>query len=237
MVGTFSIIPSVEVIELMGLARFDFVIIDMEHGPFTLSQVRAAIAAARAYDIRSIVRVPDGGPSMIGAVLDAGADGVLIPQVDSADVARAAVAAARFAPDGERGAHPWVSAAGYGTVPDWFAVANRETAVMVMIEGTAGIDAISEIMSVPGLDAIFLGPMDLSHSMGLPGEIDHPRVREAMEAVTHKAVAHGLATAVFAPDPGRARTWWPLGIQLVACSVDTQLARTAFAETMAAARP
>jgi len=237
MLGTFNIIPSLEVIELIGLAGFDFVIIDMEHGPFGVGQVQAALVAARAHNLMGIVRVPDADPSTIGAVLDVGANGILVPRIGSAAMAHATVAAARFAPDGERGAHPWVSGSGYGNVRDWFAVANRETAVMIMIEGTAGIDAISEIMSVPGLDAIFLGPVDLSHSMGVPGEIDHPMVREALEAVIAKATARGLATAIFAPDPERTKAWWALGVRLVACGVDTQLIRHAFADTVAAARP
>jgi 4-hydroxy-2-oxoheptanedioate aldolase len=237
LLGTFSIIPSIEVVELIALAGFDFVIIDMEHGPFSAGQVQAGLVAARAHGLASVVRVPDAGPSVIGAVLDAGANGILVPHVDSAAAARAAVGAARFAPDGERGAHPWVPASGYGTVRDWFAVANRETAVMVMIEGTEGIDAIPEIMSVPGLDAIFLGPVDLSHSMGVPGEIDHPRVREALETVVAKATARGLATAVFAPDTERTKAWWALGVRLVACGVDTQLIGHAFTGTVQAARP
>jgi 4-hydroxy-2-oxoheptanedioate aldolase len=237
MLGTFSIVPSIELIEMIGFAGFDFVIIDMEHGPYSINQVRAGLTAARAHDLMSIVRVPDCAPAMIGAVLDAGANGVLVPQVDSADGARAAVAAARFAPEGERGAHPWVSASGYGKVTDWFAVANRETAVMVMIEGKGGISAISEIIATPGLDAIFLGPVDLSHSLGVPGETGHPLVLEAMQAVAEKAAASGLATAVFAPDPERARSWWPYGIRLVACAVDSQLILGAFAHTAVAARP
>lgn len=237
MLGTFSIIPSVELIELIGLAGFDFVIIDMEHGPYGLSQVRDGLAAARARDLISIVRVPDCAPAMIGAVLDAGADGVLVPQVDSADVAREVVSAARFAPEGERGAHPWVRAAGYGEAADWFTVANLETAVLVMIEGKRGIDAISEIIATPGLDAIFLGPVDLSHSLGVPGETSHPLVREAMQAVAEKAAASGLATAVFAPGPEQARSWWPHGVGLVACGVDTQLILGAFAQTAATGRP
>jgi 2-keto-3-deoxy-L-rhamnonate aldolase RhmA len=237
LLGTFTIIPSVEIVELIGLAGFDFVIIDREHGPFGLDQVKTLLVAARARGLWSVVRVPGPEPGMIGAVLDAGADGIVVPQVGSATTAGAVVAAARFAPEGERGAHPWVRAAGYGTVPDWYAAANRDTAVLVMIEGVAGVAAIPEILAVPGLDAIFLGPVDLSHSMGVPGQIDHPRVREAMESVAAKATAQGLATAVFAPDAERARAWWTLGIRLVACGVDTRLVQDAFAAVVTAARP
>lgn len=235
LLGTFSLIPSADVIELIALAGFDFVIIDAEHGPFGLEAVRTGVMAARARGLFAVVRVPE--PSLVGAVLDVGADGVLVPQVSSAATARCVVEASRFAPEGTRGANPYVRAAGYGADPDWFAAANRDVAVMVMIEGVEGITAIPDILEVAGLDGVFLGPVDLSHSMGLPGQPDHPRVREAMEEVARRATARGMATAVFAPDPDRARSWWSRGIQLVACGVDTQLIREGLARVAAAARP
>ncbi|MQA93619.1 MAG: aldolase [Streptosporangiales bacterium] len=236
LLGTFCVIPSTEVVELIALAGLDFVIIDMEHGPFGLESVRDGLVAARARGLWAVVRVPGLDPDAIGAALDAGADGVLVPQVTSADAARTVVAAARFAPEGERGAHPWVRASGYGTVPGWFATANREVAVLVMIEGTAGVAAVPEILEVPGLDAIFLGPVDLSHSMGVPGQTDHPRVRAALEDVAAKAAARDTATAVFAAEPERARDWWGLGVGVVACGVDSQIIHAGFARVAAAAR-
>lgn len=236
LLGTFCVIPSAEVVELIALSGLDFVIIDMEHGPFGLESVRDALVAARARGLWAVVRVPGPDGGAIGSVLDAGADGVLVPQVTSADTARTVVAAARFAPEGERGAHPWVRASGYGTLPDWFATANRAVAVLVMIEGAEGVAAVPEIVEVPGLDAIFLGPVDLSHSMGVPGRLDHPRVRGAMEDVAAKAAARELATAVFAAGPEDARGWWGLGVRVVACGVDSQIIHAGFARVSAAAR-
>lgn len=237
LLGTFSIIPSADVVEIIALSGLDFVIIDMEHGPFGLETVRAGLMAARAHGLRVVVRVRTAEAALVGAALDVGADGVLVPQVESAAAARAVVEAARFAPDGARGANPWVRAARYGATADWFAAANRDVAVMVMIEGAAGIAAMPEILDVPGLDGVFLGPVDLSHSLGVPGQIDHPKVRGALEDAAAAASARNMATAVFAPDEAHARTWWEVGVQLVACGVDAQLLRERLLRLAEAACP
>lgn len=227
MLGTFNVIPSVDLAELLALSGFDFVVLDMEHGPFSWHEARQGIIAARAHDAYVIVRVRAAHAHLIGAALDIGADGVLVPGVGSAREAREVVAAARFAPEGERGANPWVSASGYGSTPDWFATANREVAVLVMVEGARAIDATAEILDVPGLDGVFLGPVDLSHSLGLPGQTEHPRIRTALEAVAAKAAERGKASAVFTAGPDQVRSWWSLGVDLVACGVDAGHIRTA----------
>ncbi|GLY72876.1 HpcH/HpaI aldolase family protein [Actinoallomurus iriomotensis] len=237
LLGTFSIIPSPDVVEIIAVSGLDFVIIDMEHGPFGLETVRAGLLAARAHGLRTVVRVRTAEAALVGAALDVGADGVLVPQVGSADAARAVVEAARFAPDGTRGANPFVRAARYGATADWFAGANRDVAVMVMIEGAEGIAAMPEILEVTGLDGVFLGPVDMSHSLGVPGQIDHPSVRDALEKAAAAAAARNMATAVFAPDEAHARAWWELGIQLVACGVDAQLMRERLVRLAEAAGP
>jgi len=231
-VGTFSLIPSPEVIEIIALAGFDFVIIDMEHGVYDLGGARAALTAAAAHGLRAIVRVPLLEPAVIGAALDIGADAVLVPHVSCGDDALRAVRAARFAPEGARGANPYVRGTGYGSVSDWHAQANARIAVMVMIEGLEGIAAAPEILRTPGLDAVFLGPVDLSQAMGLPGQPGHPRVIAALESVAREAVAHGIATAVFAPDPDTARRWLKHDVRMVACGVDTNLIRSALTRTV-----
>lgn len=221
LLATFSIIPAVEVVEMIGIAGFDAVILDLEHGPFTLSDLPRLILAARARDLYAIVRVPDDGAPGIGAVLDAGADGVIVPQVGSVASARAAVAAARYAPEGTRGANPWTRAADFGSGPEWFPRSNAETAVLVMIEGRDGVAALPEIVAVPGLDGIFLGPVDLSHSLGVPGQSGHPKVVAEIERAIVAAKAAAMAVAVFAPKPEGARKWREAGARLLAVGEDT----------------
>src|SRR4051794_38837479 len=135
MLATFSIVPSAEIVQLIALAGFEAVILDTEHGPYGVENLIPLIAAAHARQIYAIVRVRENNAAWIGASLDAGADGILVPQVTSRREAESAVAAARFAPLGRRGANPWVSAAGFSGERSWFAAANETVAVMVMIEG------------------------------------------------------------------------------------------------------
>lgn len=234
LVGTFSLIPSTDVVEMIGLAGFDFVILDMEHGPYTLETLRTCLIAARLRGLPAIARVPD--VTAVGAVLDLGCDGVLVPRASSPQAVREVVREARFTPDGGRGANPYVRAADFGGGPDWLARANREVAVMVMVEGVEGVAALPEILDVPGLDAIFMGPVDLSHALGVPGQPGHPRVLAELAAVAGKAAARGVAAAVFAPDTERARAWLGQGVPVVACGVDAGIIRTALAGVPAAVR-
>jgi 4-hydroxy-2-oxoheptanedioate aldolase len=228
MLATFSLLGCSEVTELAAIAGFDALILDMEHGPFDLQQVSRCVVAAHVRGMPTIVRVGGGDASMIGKVLDLGADGVLAPHIGSAAAAEALVAAARFAPEGTRGAHPWVRAADFdgarGTsAAGWFAEANSRVAVLAMVEGTDAVDHLEEIVRVPGLDAVFLGPVDLAHALGVPGQPEHELVIEALGRAHDAATAAGLATAVFAPSPERARSWLDRGAGLVAYSVDSKL--------------
>ncbi|WP_238006476.1 aldolase/citrate lyase family protein [Dactylosporangium sp. AC04546] len=236
LLATFSIIPTPEVCDLICVAGFDAVIIDMEHSTHSRRTVEFALTVAASRGVPAVVRVPDGTPATIQAVLDSGADAVLVPQVTSAQEARAAVAAARFAPEGRRGVNPWVRAARYGADENWLTTANSAAAVIVMVEGGDAIEQIDEILQVPGLDAVFLGPVDLAASMGLGGQPNHPRVVAAMSEIIAKADASGVAVAAFAPDVERARDLRRQGVRLIACLEDTALFLTALRQVVDAMR-
>lgn len=217
----FSIIPAVEVIELAAIAGFDGIILDTEHGSYGTGSLPALILAARAGGIFPIVRVRSNDAALIGAALDAGAAGVLVPQIGSLAQARQAVRAARFAPTGTRGANPWVRAGGYGFAPQWFDRANDEAAVLLMIEGAGGLQAADRILQLPELDGVFIGPVDLSHSLGVPGEIEHPSVTEAATATVRRAADAGVAAGIFAATGHQAAAWLDRGAGFVAVGVDT----------------
>jgi 4-hydroxy-2-oxoheptanedioate aldolase len=221
LITTFSVIPCVEIVELVALAGFEAIILDLEHGPYGIDTLKMLVVAARGTGIFPIARVRRNEPSLIGAALDSGAAGVIVPQVDSTASARAAVEATRFAPRGTRGANPWVRAADYGGSAEWFERANDEVAVMVMIEGAAGANAVSDILETPDLDAAFIGPVDLSHALGVPGQIDHPRVVAKIDEILDKAKGMSVATAIFSPKPEGARQWLERGVTMVAVGVDT----------------
>jgi 4-hydroxy-2-oxoheptanedioate aldolase len=236
LLATFSIIAAPEVVEMIGLAGFDAVILDMEHGPYGVQALGPLILAARARGLFPIARVPTNEASLIGGALDAGAAGVLVPQVASAGAAGAVVSAARFAPEGSRGANPWVRAADFTAGPEWFARANAEIAVMVMIEGREGVAAVPDILETRSLDAVFLGPVDLSHALGVPGETEHPLVLERVEQVIAQAAKRGAAVAVFAPTPRAARRWLDRGAGFVALGVDTAHVLAGFRSVLAEVR-
>lgn len=203
--STFTIIPSPVIVEMAALAGFYSVIIDLEHVPFEMAEIVPMILAANAHGIHPIVRARFNQASAIGAVLDAGAAGVIVPQIESAGASRAVVAAARFAPACSRGVNPWARAFDYAGDAEAFARANADTAVILLIEGKAGLEALPDILDVPGLDCVFLGPVDMAQSLGVAGQPEHPLVVAQIERVVTDCRAREVAMAVFAPGGEAAR--------------------------------
>jgi len=222
-VATFVSIPRVEIVEMLADAGFDAVILDLEHGPYGIQSVSPLIAAAHGRGIAAIVRVADDRAQGIGAALDAGADGIVVPHVNTAAQAHAVIDAARFPPDGQRGANPWVRAGAYGTDRRFFDEANDRVAVIGMVEGVDGVANLDEILAVPGLDGVFIGPVDLSSSLGVPGQTEHPDVVQTVADIVRRGANAGVATAVFAPTPRAAARWLGAGAFLVALGVDAGL--------------
>jgi 2-keto-3-deoxy-L-rhamnonate aldolase RhmA len=236
LIATFVLVPRVEVIELLAYAGFDTVILDLEHGAFGIESLAPLVAAARSAGIGCVVRVPDVRAQPIGAALDVGADGVVVPNVQSGASAADVVVAARFGPEGRRGANPYVRAARYSADPEFFVTANERTAAIVMVEGREGIAAIDEILDVAGLDAVFLGPVDVSMALGVPGQPEHPTVVAAVSGIVERARSRGVVTGVFAPTVDAGARWLGLGVRFVALSVDTALMLRGFSDAAAALR-
>jgi len=194
-IGCFVGFPSAEAVEICGYAGYDFVMIDAEHGPMTTESVYHMILAAEVSGTTPLVRVPENEPPTILRHLDIGAAGVMVPQVNSADEARAAVQATKYHPHGRRGlAGVRASRFGIGqTLREYTEFSNRETLVIVQIENIAGVDRVPEILQVPGIDVLFVGPSDLSQSMGYPGQLTHPDVLATMARIRQMASGTGVA--------------------------------------------
>lgn len=220
LIAVFSIIPAIEVVELVGLAGFDAVILDNEHGAHGSEALGPLILAAKARGIYPLVRVRSSERTEIAAALDAGAAAVIVPQIGSVEEAERAVQAARFAPEGSRGANPFVRAADYSGRPEWFGEANRDVAILLMVEGQGGLNAVDEIATLPNLDGIFIGPMDLSHALGVPGEMGHATVVAAIRTVIEACKAAGIVSGIFTGTPA-AKGWISEGVTLAAIGVDT----------------
>ena len=232
-VGTFISVPRIEIVEIAAAAGFDLVVLDCEHGPFGVESLPPLIAAGHGSGISVVVRAADGCEQSVSAPLDAGADGVLVPHVGTGADARAAVAASRYAPLGGRSVHPWVRNSRYGFDPGYIDKSNAHTAVMALIEGQDGVANLSEILAVPELDAVFVGPVDLAAAMSLIGQPNHPEVHRRAQEILLSAKAAGKAGAIFAPTVDVARAWFSHGATLVVLSVDIAIISRGFTESIA----
>ena len=220
--GPFMKFTDPAAVEIMGFAGFDFVIIDAEHGPISMQSAQNMIRAAETANITPIIRVSSNDEALILRALDIGAQGIEIPQINSKSQAIKAVKSVKYSPQGERGVCRYVRAANYSSMDKfkYFKSANEETMIIAHIEGVEGINNLDEILSVPGIDVIFIGPYDLSQSLGIPGEVNNPLVTEKMKEVVLKCKQNKIAVGTFADDIKTAKFWVSLGVQYMAFSVD-----------------
>lgn len=220
--GPFWKTCSSALVEVLGNAGFDFFIIDMEHGPHSVETVETLIRAANISGVAPIVRVPENTESAILRPLDGGAAGILVPHVSTKTEAKKAVLASKFFPIGERGMDIYARSARYGRIPkeEYLAEANEKTVVVLQIEGLEGVKSLGDILEVEGIDVVFIGPYDLSQSMGIPGEVGHPKLISEMERMVKLIRTAGIAAGTYVDDPETAKRWTDLGIQFISILVD-----------------
>lgn len=187
LLGAFVKTPTSHASEILGGAGFDFVVVDEEHAPIDRAATDQILLGCRVNDIAGLVRVPSSAPSSIQSVLDCGADGVLVPHVASAEIARAVVAASRYR-GGTRGFSNSPRAGGYGTIGMWAHIEaqDRDIAVLAMIEDREAIDVIEDILAIDGLDGIFIGRGDLTVSLGARSA-GEPVVKDAVDRIMSAA--------------------------------------------------
>jgi 4-hydroxy-2-oxoheptanedioate aldolase len=236
--GPFLKIPASAPVELAGYAGFDFCIIDLEHGPFTFERAEELVRVAEMADVASVIRTFDGQPSTLVRALDTGCDGVLVPNLETRAETEKVVRGARFHPFGERGMDPHARSARYRTIPKekYFAEADRRLMLGVQIEGVRGVGNLQEIVDTEGTDLIFIGPYDLSQSLGMPGQIDAAPVVEKAKEIVDSVRAKGKAVGIYADDVDQARRWRSVGIQFIAISVDVYILLNAFQDLVQALR-
>ncbi|MPM75616.1 2-keto-3-deoxy-L-rhamnonate aldolase [bioreactor metagenome] len=235
-VGTFIFSSETANIEILGYGGFDFVIIDTEHSLNGQHNLAGLIRAAEVSGILPIVRVMENKPALITKVLDGGAGGVLIPRVNTAEQAASAVKAAKYGPLGERGLAGIVRAARYGFTPlrEYTNSQNHNSLVIVQIEDIAALDNVDEILAVDGVDGIFVGPADLSQSMGISGQFDNPQFKEVVKDVIQRGSRAGKISGIFSPTTDNAKVWQNAGANFLAIGSDTMLFAQAVRTTIAA---
>jgi siderophore synthetase component/2-keto-3-deoxy-L-rhamnonate aldolase RhmA len=212
--GLFCSIPSPVAVELIGEADFDFVIIDTEHVLVNPETLENMIRAAEAVGLTPLVRVPDINPKEILRALDGGAQGIVVPRVENADEMRRIVAACKYHPEGTRslnGGRP--GSFGKHSLADYTVKANREVMVVPMIETQAGVENISEILSVPGIDLVLEGAADLSQSLGLPWRIADEPVQQALRRIQQACARAGIPYCAIPRADGDYQAWRARGVR------------------------
>lgn len=179
--------------EILGCSGLDFLVLDNEHVSLNKENIINIIRASKLYGIEPIVRVMKNEQSNILQVLDAGASGVQVPNVDTAEQAKELESYSKYQPLGARVLSPNVRAANYGSMnlKEYIASANENTLVVAHIETVEGYNNLDEILKVEGIDTIFIGPMDLSQSFGCVGELENPKLIDAIKDITDKTLAAG----------------------------------------------
>ncbi len=222
--GLFMGIPNTTVAELCAGAGFDWVLIDGEHGTFDLQSTMAHLQTIAAYPIPSIVRVVEGQTAILKQILDVGAQSVLIPMVDTAEQAEQVVRACKYPPAGVRGLGTALArAAQWNRIPDYLHKANDEICVIVQIETVTAVKNIDAISAVEGVDAVFIGPSDLSASMGFIGQQDHPEVVETVCQGIKSINSAGKQAGVLAVTKDLVKVYSDAGAKFIGVGVDTAL--------------
>jgi 2-keto-3-deoxy-L-rhamnonate aldolase RhmA len=229
LIGTIISIGSPQVAEIISISGFDWVMIDMEHSSLSLNDVQNALQVMGEKLLR-IVRVPGNDEIWIKRVLDTGCDGILVPMVNTADEARKVVKSSKYPVDGQRSvglarAHKY--GAGF---KEYIAGANKNLLIMIQIEHIYGVKNIDAILKVKGIDSVFIGPYDLSASMGLTGQISHPDVVSAINLIKDKCREAGLPYGIFGMNPEPMVSELKDGCTFLLCGVDTSTLLNSYAD-------
>ncbi len=210
--------------EICATAGFDWLLVDGEHAPNDLRSMLRALQAVAAYPVDPVVRLPHGDPALVKQVLEIGATTLLVPMVDTAEQARELVRAMRYPPDGIRGVGSGLARSSrWGAITDYLNSANDNICLLVQVETQLGLDNIEAIADVPGVDGIFIGPADLSASMGYLGRPAHRNVIAAIENAFRMLAARDKPFGILATDESLARHYIELGARFVAVGVDATL--------------
>ena len=210
--------------ELCATAGFDWLLVDGEHGPNDLRSMLGTLQAVAPYPVHPVVRVPHGDAALIKQVLEIGATSLLVPMVESAGQARELVRATRYPPQGMRGVGSGLARSSrWSAYPKYLHEANERICLLVQVESVEALAQIDAIAAVEGVDGVFIGPADLSASMGHLGSTAHPEVRAAIDGAIGRILAAGKAPGVLTVDEALARHYIGIGARFVAVGVDATL--------------
>ena len=235
--GPWCVIPSPTVTDIIAKTGTDFVIIDMEHGDQTFESVENMIRAAENEGCSALIRVAKNDEEHILHALDLGAEGVVIPHIQSRKDAESAITAAKYHPLGSRGFSPYTRAGGFSrhNIEKHTSIQNDRTLVCLILEGKEGIENLDDILSIDGIqekvDIIYIGAYDLSQALGYPGQVDHPRVRRHLEQGIEKIRVTGIAPGGYVAKNADDMQWMcDVGMQFITFLPDCTIIFHAFEE-------
>lgn len=207
--------------EMAASCGFDWLLIDGEHAPNDLRSTLAQLAIVDASPSCAVVRLRDDDPARIKQILDAGAQSLLVPMIETADQARRALAATRYPPDGIRGVGSSLARASrFSAIPDYLPTANAQICLILQVESRAGLAALGDILAIPGIDGVFIGPADLAADMGHLGNAAHPNVRAAVMDALSRIAASGKAAGVLSTDDTFIAECQKAGARFVGVGID-----------------
>lgn len=220
--GTWITIPAVAVVEILGTAGFEFMVVDMEHSAISISQCSDLIRIIQAQRAKAFVRVSKNEEVVIKQVLDAGADGVIIPMIKNSEELEQAISFVKYPPRGRRGvglSRAQNYGVGFENYVEWL---DKEVTIVAQIEHIDSVNNLESILSTPDLDAIIIGPYDLSGSMGKPGKFDDPEVIEAIETIEKKCLKSNvkLGSHIIPSDAAEVYDRLKKGYSFLAFSID-----------------
>jgi 4-hydroxy-2-oxoheptanedioate aldolase len=221
--GTFIGMATPVSAEVCAASGFDWVLLDLEHGAGGEEQIRDVVPAAGSYGVPTVVRVEAAERIRIGRALDCGAAGIMLPRLNSAAEVKAVLTHLRYPPAGDRGVATYNRACRFGLDPGGLDRADHETLCVVQIESAAAVAAADDIAAIDGVDVLFIGPRDLSHDLGVPGDIIAPAYIQALDAVLAAARRHGKACGMLVADGAAAAARLAQGWSFLAIGSDSTL--------------
>ena len=222
--GIWNGLPHIYAAEICAGAGFDWVCIDGEHSPFSFDSILQNLLAIQSHNVTSIVRIPSADPVLIKQLLDAGAQNILIPMIETVEQATLMAHAMRYPPNGFRGVGTGLArAAQWDRVNDYLKLADAQMCCIGQIETLKGVQALDEILKVPGMDVLFIGPADLAASMGYLGQSDHPEVVNIVKDCIQKIVTAGKVAGFLTLSKALIKTYTDAGALMIGVGADSLL--------------
>lgn len=230
--GTWCLLPSEAVVNVIAKAGLDFALIDMEHGAISPECALRMVMAAEADGAEAVIRVSSNDESGIGKALDTGASGVIVPHIERAIESKKALSFIKYPPQGVRGFSPYVRAGAYSSRKGYTLAENKRTLSGIIVEGHEGIRGIDSIIDDPRLDLVYLGAYDISASLGMPGEVSNPKVMDILKGCVKKIRVKKKAVGALFHSEQELKLFKSIGVQFLCYRVDSDILFNAFKDAV-----